>query len=172
MAATAAAVVVRPVTPEQASLWSDAWRRLRRNRLALAGAIYLVFLVVVALVAFVHTPYPMAGVAVAQPYSGPSAEHWFGADSLGRDVLSRVMVGAQISLTVGIGTQLIVLAVGVPIGLAAGYFKGWLDSIVSFWTPTGRRPRSPRPRTPLRITHTLPRERLAASCSRSSGSRS
>jgi len=132
MAATAAAVVVRPVVPVQASLWSDAWRRLRRNRLALAGAIYLVFLIVVALVALVHTPYPMAGVAVATPYSGPSAAHWFGADNLGRDVFSRVMVGAQISLTVGIGTQLIILAVGVPIGLAAGYFKGWFDSIVSF----------------------------------------
>ncbi len=132
MAATAAAVVVRPVTPVQASLWSDAWRRLRRNRLALAATIYLTFLVVVALVAFVWTPYPMAGVAVAKPYSGPSLAHWFGADTIGRDVLSRVMVGAQISLTVGVGTQLIVLAVGVPVGLIAGYFGGWLDSIVSF----------------------------------------
>jgi oligopeptide transport system permease protein len=132
MAATAAAVVVRPVVPVQASLWSDAWRRLRRNRLALAGAIYLSFLIVVALVAFVHTPYPMDAVAVATPYSGPSAAHWFGADNLGRDVFSRVMVGAQISLTVGIGTQLIILVVGVPIGLAAGYFKGWFDSVVSF----------------------------------------
>jgi oligopeptide transport system permease protein len=132
MAATAAAVVVRPVVPEQASLWSDAWRRLRRNRLALAGAIYLTFLLAVALVAFVYTPYPMAGVAVAQPYSGPSVAHWFGADLLGRDVLSRVMVGAQISLTVGIGTQLVVLAVGIPIGLIAGYFGGWIDSVVSF----------------------------------------
>ncbi|HEX7263088.1 MAG TPA: ABC transporter permease [Candidatus Dormibacteraeota bacterium] len=133
MAATAAAVVVgRPVAPEQASLWSDAWRRLRRNRLALAGAIYLTFLIIVALVALVYTPYPMAGVAVAKPYSGPSAAHLFGADALGRDVLSRVMVGAQISLTVGIGTQLIVLAIGVPIGLVAGYFGGWIDSIVSF----------------------------------------
>jgi peptide/nickel transport system permease protein len=132
MAVAAAAVVVRPVAPVQASLWSDAWRRLRRNRLALAGAIYLTGLLVVALVAFVWTPYPMAGVAVAQPYSGPSPAHWFGADLLGRDVLSRVMVGAQISLTVGIGTQLIVLAVGVPVGLIAGYFGGWLDSIVSF----------------------------------------
>src|SRR5712692_6506694 len=109
MAATAAAVVVRPVTPVQASLWSDAWRRLRRNRLALGGTIYLTFLVAVALIALVWTPYPMAGVAVAAPYSGPSPAHWFGADLLGRDVLSRVMVGAQISLTVGIGTQLIVL---------------------------------------------------------------
>jgi oligopeptide transport system permease protein len=132
MAATAAAVVVRPVVPEQASLWSDAWRRLRRNRLALAGAIYLTFLLAVALVAFVYTPYRMAGVAVAQPYSGPSVAHWFGADLLGRDVLSRVMVGAQISLTVGIGTQLVVLAVGIPIGLIAGYFGGWIDSVVSF----------------------------------------
>ncbi|HWO90711.1 MAG TPA: ABC transporter permease, partial [Methylomirabilota bacterium] len=98
MAATAAAVVVRPVTPVQASLWSDAWRRLRRNRLALGGTIYLTFLVAVALIALVWTPYPMAGVAVAAPYSGPSPAHWFGADLLGRDVLSRVMVGAQISL--------------------------------------------------------------------------
>jgi hypothetical protein len=56
MAATAAAVVNRPIVPEQASLWSDAWRRLRRNRLALAATIYLVFLVVVALVALVKTP--------------------------------------------------------------------------------------------------------------------
>ena len=132
MAVAAAAVVVRPITPVQASLWSDAWRRLRRNRLALAGAVFLVFLTGVALVAFVYTPYPMAGVAVAAPYSGPSAAHWFGADVIGRDVLSRVMVGAQISLTVGVGTQLVVLAIGVPVGLIAGYFGGWIDSIVSF----------------------------------------
>ncbi len=132
MAVAAAAVVVRPVAPVQASLWSDAWRRLRRNRLALAGAVFLVFLTGVALVAFVYTPYPMAAVAVAAPYSGPSAAHWFGADVIGRDVLSRVMVGAQISLTVGVGTQLVVLAIGVPVGLIAGYFGGWIDSIVSF----------------------------------------
>jgi ABC-type dipeptide/oligopeptide/nickel transport system permease subunit len=132
MAAPAAAIINRPVIPEQASLWSDAWRRLRRNRLALIGAIYLTFLIIVALVAFVYTPYPMAGVAAAKPYSGPSLAHWFGADTLGRDVLSRVMVGAQISLTVGIGTQLVVLAIGVPLGLAAGYFGGWIDSLVSF----------------------------------------
>ncbi len=129
--ATAAISIPRPVALSQASLWSDAWRRLRRNRLALAGAIFLGLLVVVALVAFVWTPYPMDAVAVAKPYSGPSPSHWFGADYLGRDVLSRVMVGAQISLAVGVGTQLIVLLIGVPLGLAAGYFGGWFDSIVS-----------------------------------------
>lgn len=131
MATSAAVVIGRPVAPTQANLWSDAWRRLRRNRLALAGAIFLGLLILVALIAFVWTPYPMAAVAVAKPYSGPSAAHWFGADYLGRDVLSRVMVGSQISLAVGVGTQLIVLAVGVPLGLAAGYFKGWFDSVVS-----------------------------------------
>ena len=132
MAATAAQVVTRPVEPEQASLWSDAWRRLRSNRLALVGAVYLAFLLAVALFALVKTPFSYRDVGVAVPYSTPDAHNLFGADSLGRDVLSRVMVGAQISLIVGVGTQLVVLAVGVPIGLAAGYFRGWFDSVVSF----------------------------------------
>jgi oligopeptide transport system permease protein len=132
MAATAAAVVNRPIVPEQASLWSDAWRRLRRNRLALAATIYLVFLVVVALVALVKTPYSYFEVGVGIPYHGPSADHLLGLDSLGRDTLSRLMVGAQISLLVGIGTQVVVLLIGVPIGLAAGYFRGLFDQVVSF----------------------------------------
>jgi oligopeptide transport system permease protein len=132
MAATASAVVNRPVIPEQASLWSDAWRRLRRNRLALVGAIYLVLVVIVSLVSLVYTPYRMSAVGIAEPYSGPSAAHLLGADQIGRDVLSRLMVGSQVSLVVGVGTQLLVLAVGVPIGLAAGYFRGWLDSLVTF----------------------------------------
>lgn len=132
MAATAAAVVTRPIAPEQASLWSDAWRRLRRNRLALAGVVYLTFLVVVALVALIHTPYPTYEVGVGIPYQGPGGQHWLGVDALGRDTLSRLMAGAQISLIVGVGTQIVVLAIGVPIGLAAGYFRGWFDQVVTF----------------------------------------
>jgi oligopeptide transport system permease protein len=131
VAATAAAAVTGPTITEQASLWSDAWRRLRRNRMALISAVYLVALVVVALVALVHTPYSYRDVGVAVPYSGPSTSHWLGADILGRDVLSRLMVGAQVSLIVGVGTQVLVLVVGVPIGLMAGYYKGWLDTFVS-----------------------------------------
>jgi ABC-type dipeptide/oligopeptide/nickel transport system permease subunit len=86
----------------------------------------------VALVAIVHTPYSYREVGVAVPYSGPSAANWFGADILGRDVLSRLMVGAQISLIVGVGTQVLVLMVGIPIGLLSGYYKGPLDTVVSF----------------------------------------
>lgn len=130
--ATAAAVIVQPIEPEQASLWSDAWRRLRRNRLALVATVFLTFLVAVALVALVWTPYRMSAVGVAQTYAPPSGAHLLGADELGRDMLSRLMVGSQVSLIVGVGTQLLVLAVGVPIGLLAGYYRGWLDSVVAF----------------------------------------
>lgn len=130
--ATAVAVTSRPTIPEQASLWSDAWRRLRRNRLALIGVVYLSILVVVALVALVHTPYRYSEVDVGIPYTGPSSQHWLGVDELGRDTLSRLMIGAQISLIVGVGTQIVVLFIGVPIGLAAGYFRGWFDQVVTF----------------------------------------
>lgn len=132
MATAQAAVVARPIEPEQVSLWSDAWRRLRRNRLALVATIFLTFLVVVALVSLVWTPYRMSEVGVTATYAPPSAAHLLGSDELGRDLLSRLMVGAQVSLVVGLGTQLLVLVVGVPIGLLAGYYRGWLDSVVSF----------------------------------------
>jgi oligopeptide transport system permease protein len=116
----------------QANLWSDAWRRLRRNRLALAAAIFLVLLVAVAILAIFYTPYRMSATGIAPDYAPPSLAHWLGADNLGRDQLSRLMIGAQISLIVGVGTQILVLAVGVPIGLLAGYYRGWLDSVVTF----------------------------------------
>ena len=132
--ATAAATVeaAHVVPPEQASLWSDAWRRLRRNRLALVATVFLTFLVAVALVSLVWTPYRMSEVGVTATYATPTAAHLLGADELGRDILSRLMVGAQVSLVVGVGTQLLVLAVGVPIGLLAGYYRGWLDSVLTF----------------------------------------
>ncbi|HSO93600.1 MAG TPA: ABC transporter permease [Candidatus Dormibacteraeota bacterium] len=116
---------------EQVSLWADAWRRLRRNRLALAAFIYLALLAVVAIVAIFYTPYPMAHQGVATPYSSSSSSHWLGADAQGRDILSRLMIGAQISLIVGVGTQLVVLAVGLPLGLLAGYYRGWFDTVLS-----------------------------------------
>jgi ABC-type dipeptide/oligopeptide/nickel transport system permease subunit len=117
--------------PPQASLRSDAWRRLRRNRLAQAAAFYLLFVAGVAVVAVFYTPYRMSAVGIAAPFEPPSSAHLLGADELGRDILSRLMVGAQVSLIVGVGTQLLVVVVGVTIGLMAGYYGGWLDSLVA-----------------------------------------
>jgi oligopeptide transport system permease protein len=126
------AASLAPAASVQASLWSDAWRRLRRNRLALFATIYLTILVLSALLAIFWTPYRMSAVGITKTFAGPTFAHPLGADNLGRDILSRLMIGAQISLVVGVGTQLFVLAVGVPIGLIAGYYRGWVDSVVSF----------------------------------------
>jgi oligopeptide transport system permease protein len=116
---------------EQTSLWADAWRRLRRNRLALVSAVFLTLLILVAIVAQFWTPYSYFAEGIAPIYQGPTAQHLLGVDDLGRDILSRIMLGAQVSLKVGIGTQVIVIAVGVVVGLVAGFYRGFLDTIVS-----------------------------------------
>jgi oligopeptide transport system permease protein len=115
----------------QTSLWADAWRRLRRNRLALAATVFLALLILVAIVAQFWTPYSYFAEGIAPIYQGPTAQHLLGVDDLGRDILSRIMLGAQVSLKVGIGTQVIVIAIGVVVGLVAGFYRGFLDTIIS-----------------------------------------
>ena len=122
---------VETLAHEQTSLWADAWRRLRRNRLALASAIFLTFLTLVAIVAQFWTPYSYFKEGLAPIYEGPTAQHLLGVDNLGRDILSRIMLGAQVSLKVGIGTQVIVIAIGVVVGLLAGFYRGFLDTVIS-----------------------------------------
>ena len=119
------------VAREQVSLWVDSWRRFRRNRLALAAAIYLFLLGIVAIVSLVWTPYSMSHIGVIGTYEGPTAAHPLGGDSLGRDILSRLMIGGRISLVVGLGTQAIVIVVGIVVGLVAGYFRGIVDTVLS-----------------------------------------
>jgi len=116
---------------EQVSLWRDGIRRLRRNKLALGAAIYLGFLALVCLVSIFWTPYKPNVIGTCETYQLPSAAHPLGCDDLGRDSLSRLMVGSQVSLSVGLATAIIVLGVGVVVGLIAGYFRGAADAIVS-----------------------------------------
>jgi oligopeptide transport system permease protein len=116
----------------QVGLWRDGFRRLRRNRLSLVAVVYLSILFVVAIVAIFWTPYnPAAIVPNTLTYLPPTAAHLLGTDELGRDLLSRMMQGAQISLIVGLGTSAVVLTVGVVFGLIAGYFRGWVDTVIS-----------------------------------------
>jgi oligopeptide transport system permease protein len=116
----------------QVGLWRDGFRRLRRNRLALAAVVYLALLLVVAVIAVFWTPYnPATILPNTLTFLGPSAAHPLGTDELGRDLLSRMMQGAQISLIVGVGTSLVVLIIGVVVGLVAGYFRGWVDTVIS-----------------------------------------
>lgn len=116
---------------KQASLWGDAWRRLIRNRLALIGLIVVILFIVLAILAPVIAPYGENEVIDVRLTSyGPSWTWPFGLDRNGRDLFSRVLYGARISLMVGVVSQLIVLAIGVPIGAIAGYYAGMTDTVL------------------------------------------
>lgn len=116
---------------EHVTLWQDVWRRVRRNRLALLGAAIIIVLVAVALVSLVWTPYPIFKQGLGPTYDLPSPRHPLGLDQAGRDILSRLMVGAGISIEVGVGTMLIVALIGIVLGLLSGYYRGRVDAVVS-----------------------------------------
>jgi peptide/nickel transport system permease protein len=84
-------------------------------------------LVLLAALAPLIAPYPYDGMSILNRFKPPSAEHWFGADDYGRDVLSRTLYGAHLSLLMGFLATVITGAVGVPLGLVAGYKRGWID---------------------------------------------
>ena len=111
--------------------WLTAWQRLARNPLALTGLAVIVGLTLIALLADLLAPYPYAYQDTTIARQGPSPAHWLGTDELGRDMLSRLMHGARISLTVGVVAQALILLIGVPVGAAAGYFGGWVDTLLS-----------------------------------------
>ncbi len=106
------------------------WPRLRRNRLAMAGAWVVLVLFVISLAAPLIAPYNPTDINAWQVLSPPSWSHWFGTDELGRDVFSRVLFGARISLKVGLVAIGIAVVLGSAVGLAAGYYGGWLDTLL------------------------------------------
>ncbi len=102
------------------SLWQDAWRRLLRNKLAVAGGSVVIVLCLVAIFADWVAPYSYTKPNFGRLNEGPTREYPLGTDQLGRDMLSRMIYGARVSMLVGLGAQVIVVAIGVPIGLVAG----------------------------------------------------
>ena len=107
----------------------DIWRRLKKNRLAVAGLVVLILLILVAILAPLLAPYNYSTQDSKASYAGPSREHLLGADKLGRDLLSRLMYGARASLQMGIIAVAIAAIIGVTIGSIAGFFGGWTDNI-------------------------------------------
>ena len=114
-----------PAAPAPGAL--AGWRsRLRQNPLLLAGGTMVALILLVAVFAPLLAPFPADAGAATHPFSvlkPPSAQHWFGTDQVGRDVLSRVVYGARVS-------PLIACLIGIPLGIAAGYFGGWLDDVI------------------------------------------
>jgi oligopeptide transport system permease protein len=113
-----------------ASLWRDAWQRLRRNRAAVVSLAFVAALLLAAVLAGVLAPYPFQRQDLDHVDEGSSLQHWLGTDDLGRDQWSRLLYGARISMAVAFVDVLIILAIGVPLGLMAGYFGGWIDSLI------------------------------------------
>jgi oligopeptide transport system permease protein len=117
---------IRPTTTYR----QDAWRRLKKNKLAMAGLYTVVFIIVVAVVGPWVSHVSYSDQNLMQTNQPPDAEHWFGTDSLGRDLFIRVLYGARISLAIGIVASLINLTIGVVYGGIAGFLGGRIDRIM------------------------------------------
>lgn len=118
-----------------ASMGSVVWRRFRRHPGAIAGSVVFGLLVAAAILAPL-SPYDHITSTIEDAYQPPSLQHLMGTDALGRDLLTRVLFGGRISLTVGLLVVGISLSIGVPIGAIAGYYGGWLDSVLMRLTDT------------------------------------
>jgi peptide/nickel transport system permease protein len=127
-------VIIDTDAGQIAALESRAWKKLKANKGALIGGGFVLFFIALALLA------PLLPIADpnATDWSAirkaPSAVHWLGTDEIGRDVLSRMIWGAQASLLAGVVSVLIAVAIGVPFGLVSGYFGGWTDQVISRMT--------------------------------------
>ena len=127
-------VTVETASGETAALETPArraWRRLKRRRSAMLGLFIIVVLALAAILAPWIAPYDPAQQSWTAVRKAPSWAHWLGTDESGRDMLSRIIWGAQASLTAGVISVSIALMVGVPIGLLAGYRGGWTDAFIS-----------------------------------------
>jgi ABC-type dipeptide/oligopeptide/nickel transport system permease subunit len=115
----------------QRSLWGDAWRRLKRNKLAVIGLFIVVTFALIAIFAPMIAPYDQAEVVDHRLARMSPTWTWpMGLDANGRDMFSRMVYGAQVSLVVGVLAQAIVLLIGVPLGAVAGFFGGTTDNVL------------------------------------------
>jgi oligopeptide transport system permease protein len=115
---------------QHATLWRDAMRRFKRNKLALGALVVMLLLVGTAIFADVIAPYRYDYSVLSQANKFPSWQHPAGTDSVGRDFLSRLIFGTRVSLTVGLSVQAIALLIGLTLGTLAGSFGGWVDYAV------------------------------------------
>lgn len=118
--------IVRP----SISYWQDAWRRLRKNYLAMIGLVIVIIMTFLAIFGPMLTPYDYFSQRLYRANEQPSTEHWLGLDQYGRDLLTRVLYGARISMTVAYVSTLLILLIGVTYGGISGFFGGRVDNIM------------------------------------------
>ena len=118
------------ITRPSISFWKDVWRRLLKNKVAMTGLIIILMITVCAIIIPEISSYTYSQQNLRKINAAPSSEHWFGTDSLGRDLWVRVWVGARVSLAVGIFGSVIPSLIGIVIGGISGYFGGKVDMII------------------------------------------
>jgi len=119
-----------PIIPQDPGQALLLWRRFRKNKAAILGALVVLVMILAALFARQVAPYDPLKPDYQSALQGPSSTHWFGTDELGRDLFSRVIYGARVSLTAGVISVGLALAIGLPIGLLSGYYRGFWDEMV------------------------------------------
>lgn len=112
------------------SYWQDAWRRLKKNPVAMASLIVLGLLVIMVIVGPIMRGYDYETMNVAEKNLGPSSKYWFGTDNLGRDLFSRIWVGARASLIIALVATALKLVFGTVYGALMAHFGGWVDEIL------------------------------------------
>jgi len=120
----------RAAAPRGSGFWADTLHRVVRNRAAVTGGTVVVLFIAVALFAPVLSPYDPLKGRLGERLRAPSGAHWLGTDELGRDVLSRVLHGARITVQIQLAAVGLALAVGAALGLAAGYIGRWVDQLI------------------------------------------
>jgi peptide/nickel transport system permease protein len=116
---------------EARPLRADVWRRYKRNHLALVGLGFLIFLGLIAVFAPLIAPYGITERASGEFRQPPSADHWFGTDAIGRDMFSRIVYGARVSLRIGFAATAISVIIGLLFGALAGFFGGATDTVIT-----------------------------------------
>ena len=125
------AISTKPNVPKKHSKLQETWRRFSKNGRAVVGLCIVIMLVLCAVLAPIISPYEPNAQDPRNRLQGPSAGHWFGTDELGRDILSRIIYGARISMSVGLIAICISLIGGVTLGAIAGYYGGTIDNIIN-----------------------------------------
>jgi oligopeptide transport system permease protein len=127
------ALSAEPQMRAESSLWRDAARRFRKNKLAVGALAVVILLILTAIFADVIAPAPYDYSVLLEANQFPNRQHLLGTDTIGRDFLSRLIYGTRVSLIVGFAVQAIALLIGVTLGTAAGMFGGWVDYVVMRW---------------------------------------
>lgn len=131
LAKKAATITAVKVEEEHTPPWKEAWQSFSNNKLALFGLGIVLFFIIVAIIAPLIAPYTYQDQNLIDRLQPPSSKHWFGTDDFGRDIYSRILYGARISLWVGFFSVLGSVILGTLLGIVSGYYGRWVDAIIS-----------------------------------------